>query len=716
MADFIPPLKRPPIAQPDATAVAPPTKPAEDPLKKIAAARAIVAARAAHPDLTPDEVQQIAQSYGQEGENVAGYLQSLRADHQNLVATALRSLTGEYGADLTRLVVPDALGGSEAARQELKLRTELAKLDHPFAGNALASLGPAVATAATADVFPAITAGGRVASAAATAGAAGGTAGAVLGGSEGDSMAERIHNMLFGGATGTVLGGVLGSVAGGAAELGPKAAALKRQLATIEASGGMQRIRASLEAMRNAGRGSQVIMADLSPQLQSELGDFAMPQHPSTFSKANTLLDERQFGTPGTESGQAARIGEDVTKLVGTPDAAQRARELLLGKREWANTAYDALRNSDATFTPEDLSPFLEHPKVRAALAQARLAGDLDPESLMAKKLARIAGEQYDPTEAVNALNQRVNAANGNFGNLTPEDQALVTRMANGEPAASLFPPPKVPARPISFTDLQQMKRALDGKVGTAYRAGNVPLANAYTDIRDAVRNAIVKKVPDYAAVDAEYAAKSKLQDVLQQGVSAWKKSGLRDIEDSFNALSPDAQNEFRHGLASKLVDWMRDAGRNENVARNILLGGQSDDEKLRVIFGTEQRFDDFINRAKSEATMAATRSAGSGSATARRVAGGTLDAAGHVLGSSLYSPHAAGASAIRSMGGAFTRARNANVAGMVGHDLLTQGADRIDALLTKLTQPVNILGHTRTVRIGQAAGSLPSLFDLGNR
>lgn len=673
----------------------------------INAARAVVAAKSRHPDLTPEEFHQIAQSYGQDGEKVAAYLQQLRADHGNLVASALKGITANWGDELVGMI-PKSLGGGEDAKNEMRLRYELAALDHPIAAPLTEMAGGVGAAVATGGLAPEFATGSRIANAALEAGAVGGGYGVVSGAGGGEDAASRVHGAVREGATGTLLGGALGAVAGTLAEHTPSGVALRRQLDAIQQSGGIRALRKTLADFRAGGRGDLVTTADLSRPLAG-VGDFGATNNPTVYNKAADIFEHRQPDI--TE-----RLLNDVDEHIGTPDAHVRAQQLAEGKRDWANTAYDNLRDSGAEFSPEDLAPYLEHPKIKSALGEARLAGDLAPGSLMEQRLARLTNEGSvvkTPADQLNELQSRM-AASG--GNPAPEDKALAMRILNGEPVESVFKPSQpvvAPTRPLSFTDMQQTKRALDGLVGTAYRKGNVPLAQAYGNIRNAVVDAITNKVPEYAVVDAEYAAKSRLQDMLTQGQDAWNKIGVRQLQENLSKLSPADRDEFRLGLASKLVDSLRDVSTNRNVAKQLLDKGISMQEKLKVIFGDEDTFNNFMNRVKLEKKMADTRATVGGSATAKRTADVSFDPL-PMLAGSFYGPHAALAGATRSL---FRNPqRTSNIAKIVGDFAFTQGADKVEALLNKLTQPVSLLGHMPAVRIGQgtaiAAPHITSLFD----
>jgi hypothetical protein len=158
---------------------------------------------------------------------------------------------------------------------------------------------------------------------------------------------ERLHKAATEGVAGAVLGGGIGAAAGRIAEHTSVSSALRRQLDAIDQSGGFQWIKQRLAEFRAAGRGNEVITADLAPELQN-LADFAAQNDSRTYNKAARILNERQPDI--TE-----RILGDVKDIAGEPlpDAAKMAQQLKDEKYDWANTAYGKLREVQAPVEPE---------------------------------------------------------------------------------------------------------------------------------------------------------------------------------------------------------------------------------------------------------------------------------------------------------------------------------------------------------------------------
>jgi hypothetical protein len=634
----------------------------------VKAARAIVAARKQYPDLSEQEVETIAKSYGQKADDVVGYIQKLRGDHGDLVASGLGGFTANFGDEIVGLL-PKSLGGGEAGKEEMRLRKELAEVDHPVAAPAAELAGGVTSTAMTGGLAPNLQVGGRVASAAANAAAVGGTYGALAGAGAGEGAADRLRRAATEGVAGAVLGGGIGAVAGRIAEHTSVSSALRRQLDAIDQSGGFQRIKQRLAEFRAAGRGNEVITADLAPELQN-LADFAAQNDSRTYNKAARILNERQPDI--TE-----RILSDVKDIAGEPlpDAAKMAQQLKDEKYDWANTAYGKLREVQAPVEPEAVQKLISTPTIDHLMQQAALADDMKGSDALAKLLERLRA-----------------------GSRAPEDISAARQMANSG------------RRSMSFNDLHQLERALDGRVGTAYRKGNVPLADAYKAVRGQVRDLLTQVSPDYAKVTAEYAAKSQLQEMLTKGVDTWNKIGVRELSDDLSKLSPEDAELFRYGLASKLVDTLRDSNTNRNVAKQIMDKGISMQEKLKVIFGTPEKFDEFMARVHAEKSMGETRGVLGGSVTHKRDADTMFNPLPALAGAA-YGPHGVMSSLLHHFAGNAGKTETRAVAAKIGDSMFTQGADKVDALLRALATPVNILGHRTTTSIGQGAGILTNLF-----
>jgi hypothetical protein len=229
----------------------------------------------------------------------------------------------------------------------------------------------------------------------------------------------------------------------------------------------------------------------------------------------------------------------------------------------------------------------------------------------------------------------------------------------------------------------------------------------AYATVRDAVKKAMVEKVPGYAAVDAKYAAMSRLESSLQQGVDTFNKTGARELASDVAQMSPEELQQFRTGLASKLVDSLRDSRTNRDVAKQLMDASISMQEKLKIVFGDEPTFNQFMQRVKAEATMAKTKAAIGGSQTHLLGADAEFDPLPHLPGVVHGNPLGIITGLVHHTLGKVSKNQTAKVAQIVGDKMLTQGSTAIDRLLQELNKPEPLLNARFTGGLSGLSGLL---------
>jgi hypothetical protein len=287
---------------------------------------------------------------------------------RNLGRSAIQGAAFEYGDELLG-VLPEALGGGEAAKEEMRLRQEMFRDEHPVADFA-AGVGAGLVVPGGLGAAAARRAGAGLAARAATGMAAGGSAGFVAGTGSGEGMEDRLSR----GRTGAVLGGALGlglpvGAAGVRAVADPALRASRRVRGAIDASGGVEAVRGLNRAAEASGRGDEAMLGTLSDELGAQL-DWAANADPATFMRTRAAAR-------GQRTEMATRVLEDVATRVETPAAQQRLTELQLARREWASEAYGQLREKhrvifDSEGLKNDLGGMLREKNVRKAWEEAR--------------------------------------------------------------------------------------------------------------------------------------------------------------------------------------------------------------------------------------------------------------------------------------------------------------------------------------------------------
>lgn len=195
--------------------------------------------------------------------------------------------------------------------------------------------------------------------------------------------------------------------------------------------------------------------------------------------------------------------------------------------------------------------------------------------------------------------------------------------------------PNPTPEGVYTFGQLHQVKRRLDQAVSNAFAKGDGELGQRLGQVRDELLDVIDQSTPGYKQVGATYRRLLDRERALDLG---FKTSRTRidpeELRTTFDELPPEAQQEFRYGLAAGFRQQLQGARTSTNVAQRLVNASKGDEQMLRLVFDNDAAFERFMHGAKMERDMAATlRRAFGGSETAERlgmttgaqVAGGAL-------------------------------------------------------------------------------------------
>ena len=535
------------------------------------------------------------------------------------------------------------------ARDEMRLRQELFHKLHPKTDIA-GQLAGGILHFLLAPEAKGASLAGQIA----RGGEIGSISGAASGAGAGEDAQSRKQGALVGGVVGGVAGTAIPAVLGGLKYMvNPKLAADARNAAAVRKSGGADALRKTLKDYVDKGRGDVVMAGDLSPQLRAA-ADFSANNSDDTFVGLTQKLAARQDDA-------SDRLLQDMRTLLGSePNAAEQQAALEQSRRAFAAgpEGYGGLRALGSQFDMSPLKAAMEVPEVQSAWRAARLAGDL---------------KETDP------LNQ------------------LLAQ----------------PERATSFDDLQQLVRLLHGRAQVAWRQGNGALGESYGVIRDAVKDALEQGAPGYKAVNAEFAARKGLEKALKAGEEAWDETDSRTLARTIAGFNTGEREQFRLGMASRMISKLRSAATNRDEATKIVHASPTYKDKLKVVFGDEPTFDAFMERAKAEAELHKLNSAVSNSATARR-----LQSAGVTpgeLGVDAISSGLSGGLASAALRGAGKLTKGAMVRGTareMGPALLAQGSPAIEEWLRRVGFARPLLGALAARAFPAAAGRVPSLFE----
>jgi hypothetical protein len=256
-----------------------------------------------------------------------------------------------------------------------------------------------------------------------------------------------------------------------------------------------------------------------------------------------------------------------------------------------------------------------------------------------------------------------------------------------------------------SFQHLQDMKETLDDAVSKAFRDGHGNLGTRLGEARDAIV-AELQRVPGYAEISAGYGAKKATEKALVNGMKAWNVEDPNELAKAVEAMKPEALEQFRYGLASKMVSKLQNVRTNRDAAKEIMDRSESMDGKLKLVFGTEENYNRYLFRVEQEAKLAKAKGMFGNSATARRLQGAGFDPI--EMGLSTAEGGMPGPAGVLSKLYSMARApMDRKTAATVGNLVTTKGTKNIDDLLYMLSNPEPLLGRVSGRALPAASGGL---------
>lgn len=656
----------------------------------INAARQLAAAKpkaiAAGEDITPEDQEAFIreETQGRYGlRDAARYLSTIdpNVTPRNMTRSFLQGALGNWGDEVLSKL-PAWLGGGAASEADMRAREEAFARTHPVASGVgtLAGAGSAgllIPGGAEANI-------GRAALRGATTGLVGGAA---AGAGAGETSEQRKSGAVIGAATGGALGAAIPAAVGGASLLlrSPANRALARVARALEQSGGADKAKQAASDLAAAGRGDEMMLGDLSDYMRNAT-DFAATNDGD--GSVSVPLAQRVRARQADASDRL--LGDVRSGFGGDANANARRVSLESSREQWAAgpNGYGGLRDAGGSFDLAPLANSLKHPTIQSAMKQARLAGDLTSDSPLDQFIQRILAQNpdADPSAIASA------AKAGLFG----DDVAA----AAGKNAG----------RPLTFDDVHQLKRTLDGRTSAAFQNGNGALGNSYATIRDAVNDALEQGVPGYKAVNAEYGQRLGLERALSAGEDAWGVQDSRALAQQVAGLSSGELAEFRTGLASKLISQLRGAATNRDEAARLLNASKAMRDKLQTVFGDQPTLDGFMRRVGGEAELAKIRGALGGSQTAKRLQSAGFDPAELGLDAVVHGPAGLVRSAlnfaVQNTSGRVAR----STAREMGPLLMTQGQADINALIDRVLGQNAIVASPWMTAAPAAAGRMPLL------
>jgi hypothetical protein len=405
--------------------------------------------------------------------------------------------------------------------------------------------------------------GARTVGRAIAAGAGVGAAsGTVAGFGAGEGLQDRTNKATVGGVAGLAVGAGLPLVVGGLRAAVSPATRANRRLQRAIDRSGGP---AALSA-----RAQEFQAAGRGDEVM--LGDLSDEMRLATDFAANNSDEAlvqvaRQVRDRQADASQ--RILEDVRQTTGTADAPLIQDKLAKGTARWARgpEGYGGLRASnpivpEAPFIQE-LLPYLQQPRVKDTLRRVQL--------------------------------------DGLIGN-TPDNS------------------------PASFQMLQTLKERVGDQASAAFARSEGQLGADLREVEEQVAGFLERYVPNYSAVTRQYRTRKGLERAVELGAEWFDAEDTRGLRRVLNGLTPQERTLFQRGMVSRLIAKLRSAQTNRDEAKRLMDASPALQEKLRIVFGSEERFLAFMRNVELEAELAQMRGPISGSATARRLQSSGFD------------------------------------------------------------------------------------------
>lgn len=154
----------------------------------------------------------------------------------------------------------------------------------------------------------------------------------------------------------------------------------------------------------------------------------------------------------------------------------------------------------------------------------------------------------------------------------------------NGQIGLKKMPDGSTALPSLQFWD--QVKRNLDGMIGTAQRAGDNTVVSDLTQMKQKLVGALDQAVPDYQKARAGAAAFFDAEDALEAGKKFANNNRMGpEARQAFNNFSTPEKAAFRTGYASSLIDKIMSAGDRTNVI-NQMFKSPAAREMIELVFG----------------------------------------------------------------------------------------------------------------------------------
>lgn len=624
---------------------------------------------------------------------------------------SVRNLGRSFTQGMTMNFADEALGAlaGDQAQEDMRLRNALFKEAHPYISGASEMAGGVLPFIAAPEIKA--LQGIKALSNPMVRGAATGLAtGSVAGAGAGEDAASRATGAAVGGTLGGVLGAAIPGAVAGYKYLTSETRPVERILrATVAKSGGEQALKGETARFAAAGKGADVMLADLSPELRG------LTERSATINpRAAQLVED---AAQGRQAQQTQRMLNDLEATTpGLPkDAKTFGKDLHEASMRWANGAYDDLRATyqevpNTVLKRPDVPPEAQNIKAQLELYRQQLKQVKQSTSPFQSKLAQDLPGRIEKLQArYEELVPPLTRAEEDF--LQTLEQPFARGALRRAQIQTQIGDALEKSDQASFEKLFTVKEIVEDAANRMWqKEGQQGLAKRLTTLKNLLNGHLVDNIPEYSAVTEEYARRMNLERALQKGVDAWGDGDSAGLKTLIAKMSPEELHQFRAGMASELNAKLRNTATNQDAARRIMNSSIARDEKLQVIFGDQRHFNTFMEKARLEAKMARLRTTYTGSQTASRQIQAMADPTDVALSMTSHTMAVPGwnylkAALTRSMASHYRTALSQQHAEALAPLLTTKGTEAIDALLSRLMNPAPAVGPQAAQGMGAAGG-----------
>ncbi len=358
---------------------------------------------------------------------------------------------------------------------------------------------------------------------------------------------------------------------------------LMRDLASdgYEFGKGVPKTSAPWRRVPEAGYGKPVTLADVAgPQTRSRMAAAAnMPG-----DRAGQVIDD----LTARRLDQAGRITDDLTSGTGINRANlfDLADEVNDKARKAAQSLYDQAYEAHRYLDDPVIDSLIEQPVMKAAYGDA----------------AELYNLEKGIKDAAGALD------GGTGSNMPGLREIYDIDPETGEKVLSGLRP--------DLQVMDYMKRALDDRISAAYRVGHGGKAEGLKQLREVLVERLDDIAPEYKAARQVWRGKFEVEEAIKHG-KRFNTATAAEVENTFGKMTPSERVTYKQAALSDLMDKM---GRKQDTAdaAKMLSGSPDMRRKMRLLFTSDEAFDEWMKRAQVEVNMARTENAVmSGSRTA---------------------------------------------------------------------------------------------------